>query len=541
MNDEEEVHMKFKKVLSMTLLAAMLATTLAACGNSGSGSSSGTKQESGSGSESGGTSSEGVTLPFAETQKYTMFSVIKGADYPLEENIAFQKLCNDANIEFDIQSVLGADLGEKKGLVLASGDYPDIFFKSGFSSAEMTKYGSQGVLIPLQDLIRQYAPNLTKLLDERDAWQYLQDQDGNVWSLPEVDRQDPGITVLWIDKKWMDELGLKEPTSLDELYTVLKAFKDNDVNGNGDKDDEIPFTANAGGTTDLLLPYFNLNYDQGTRTAIDGDKVVYVPTSDTYKEYLAYITKLYQEGILDKNCFTQAPEQQGAIGKSGDIFGAFFDAGAFLTVGRDNDDDYIALTPFTKGTYPVTSGIIPGTLCITDACKNPEYIIAWADQLYSQDGGALAWLGVEGETYEMADDGTWSWLLGKHGDDVSTVRASSTIQGTANHPSVQPDIWYTGMTDATDPDEVYLNGERAKLTAVGAKPRPAMFFSEAGSQTLGSLTTDLNSYAEQYKAQVATGELDLDSSWDEYVSTMEAMGASQVQEIYQNAYDGATK
>lgn len=279
MNDEEEVHMKFKKVLSMTLLAAMLATTLAACGNSGSGSSSKTKQESSSGSESGGTSSEGVTLPFAETQKYTMFSVIAGADYPLEENVAFQKLCNDANIEFDIQSVLGADLGEKKGLVLASGDYPDIFFKSGFSSAEMTKYGSQGVLIPLQDLIRQYAPNLTKLLDERDAWQYLQDQDGNVWSLPEVDRQDPGITVLWIDKKWMDELGLKEPTSLDELYTVLKAFKDNDVNGNGDKNDEIPFTANAGVTIDLLLPYFNLNYDHGTRTAIDGDKVVYVPTS----------------------------------------------------------------------------------------------------------------------------------------------------------------------------------------------------------------------------------------------------------------------
>lgn len=82
MNDEEEVHMKFKKVLSMTLLAAMLATTLAACGNSGSGSSSGTKQESSSGAESGGTSSEGVTLPFAETQKYTMFSTIAGAVIP---------------------------------------------------------------------------------------------------------------------------------------------------------------------------------------------------------------------------------------------------------------------------------------------------------------------------------------------------------------------------------------------------------------------------------------------------------------------------
>lgn len=87
------------------------------------------------------------------------------------------------------------------------------------------------------------------------------------------------VSPFFVDKKWMDELGLKEPTSLDELYTVLKAFKDNDVNGNGDKNDEIPFTANAGVTIDLLLPYFNLNYDHGTRTAIDGDKVVYVPTS----------------------------------------------------------------------------------------------------------------------------------------------------------------------------------------------------------------------------------------------------------------------
>ena len=141
----------------------------------------------------------------------------------------------------------------------------------------------------------------------------------------------------------------------------------------------------------------------------------------------------------------------------------------------------------------------------------------------------------------MNDDGTWSWLTDKgHGDNVSAVRASSTIQGSANHPSVQPDLWFTGMTDETDPDEVYLNEQRDKLASYGAEPRPAMFYSEEDSQTISTLKTDLDSYVDQYSAQVITGEQDLESTWDSYVSTMEQMGASKLESLYVNAYN-ATK
>ena len=75
--------------------------------------------------------------------------------------------------------------------------------------------------------------------------------------------------------------------------------------------------------------------------------------------------------------------------------GSFFDAGAFLTVGRDNDDDYIALTPFDDGLYPLGTGIVPGTMVLTDTCKDPEVLIAWADQFYTEEGGILTWLGIE--------------------------------------------------------------------------------------------------------------------------------------------------
>ena len=227
------------------------------------------------------------------------------------------------------------------------------------------------------------------------------------------------------------------------------------------------------------------------------------------------------------------------MGQSGDVFGAFFDAGAFLTVGRDNDDDYIILTPFQEGTYPLGTGVTPGTMAITDACENPEVLIAWADQFYSEEGGILAWMGVEGETYQINDQGEWEWIVGNgYGDDVANVRSSNTIQGAQNHPSIQPDFWYK-MSAEVDPDEVYLNGERQKVAELGVVPLPQLNYSDEDTATISTLKTDIDSYISQYMAQVATGELNLDESWDSYVETMNAMGAQELEAIYQAAYEQA--
>lgn len=73
--------------------------------------------------------------------------------------------------------------------------------KSGFSMTDLNKYGSQGLFLPLEDLIREHAPNLTKVLDERDAWKYLTSADGHVYSLPEIGRQDGAVTTYWINKR----------------------------------------------------------------------------------------------------------------------------------------------------------------------------------------------------------------------------------------------------------------------------------------------------------------------------------------------------
>ena len=157
----------------------------------------------------------------------TMFA-ITGNDVELPDSRAFQKMTELTNVQWEVQSVLGADLTEKRNLLVSSNDYPDVFCKAGFGSVDVAKYGGQGLFIDLTDYISTQAPNLSAILEESPGIrQQITSQDGNIYSLPEASFALPGGNViLFINEQWLENLGLSEPTNLDELYDVLKAFKE---------------------------------------------------------------------------------------------------------------------------------------------------------------------------------------------------------------------------------------------------------------------------------------------------------------------------
>ncbi len=548
--------MKIKKVTAFFLAAAMAMSVMTGCGSNGSSASENDsksseskpaeeskeeKEESDASAESAGgeeASGGSITFPLAETMEFTSFSGMNQS-YTLPDTLAMQEAMSRANINITFDSVLSADLTEKRNLMLASGEYPDMLFKSGIGMGDLTKYGGQGILIPLEDLIHEYMPNLTAKLDEIDGWQYLTSPDGHIYSIPEISARGE-INLFWLNKKWLDNLSLEEPKSMDDLYEVLKAFKEQDANGNGDPDDEIPFSLTQGDYLGLLK-YSGFSYDEGSMCAVIDGKLTYVPTTDYFREYVAYLAKLYQEGLLEQTSFTQGGEQQQATGQSGDVYGSFWTMGAFLTVGRDNDDDYVVMTPFYEDTYPIITGIKVGTMAITDACEHPEVLMAWADYLYSEEGGILAWMGVEGKTYQVADNGKWEWMLGgEYGDDIATVRSSATIQGAQNHPSIQPDFWFE-MSPEVDADEVYLNNERQRIAGLGKVPLPMMAYTEEDNAQIATFRADIDGYINQFIAQVCTGEVDLESGWDTYLETMEAMGASALAELHEKTYNAAVQ
>lgn len=542
--------MRLKRLTALGIAAIMSVTALTACGNTDvkTGSSEGSvSKESVASSEkesvaSSETVEEGIVFPLKEKMTFTGFTSMN-KEFALDEtNIAWKTALERANIDIELTNVLNADLVEKRNLLVSSGNYPDVFIRSGLdANATVTNYGD--ILIPLEDLIKEYAPNLTAWLDEVDGWKYITAADGHIYSLPAANEKNPEQNPIWINKKWMDNLGLEMPTSYEELYDVLKAFKEKDANGNGDPNDEIPISFSTTTSPMRLLSYADYKFSWGDYLGVDeNEELFYVPMDESFKEVLALCAKMFDEGIIDKNSFVQDNAQMAAVGQAGDVLGAFSRAGGFQAVGKEQDENYMILTPFSEGTFAISTPLTANAMSITDKCENPEVLVAWADYFYTEEGGALVWMGVEGKTYKVNADGTWEWILSEeYGADVSTLRAKSTISGTQKTPYIQPDFWRSGMSTNVDPDEVYLNKERSRVYEMGVVPMPVLSYTEEESETRGTIKADVTAYIDQYVAQVVTGELDLDASWEDYLKTLKDMRVEELIKIYQDAYARATK
>ena len=529
------------RILALLLVMAMM-LSMAACGQKDPNNAENVDNQVDSQSGNNEQNNEPVvedttiTFPLEEKETFSMFAVING-NVELPDNLAWQEVEKQTNVSWEVQSVLGSEINEKKSLVLNGGNYPDVFYKSWLSTDELNQYGADGTFIALNDLIDQYAPNLKAELEKRPgALEMITSPDGNIYSLPYLGRSGNGWINSFINQPWLDKLGLEMPTTLDEFYEVLKAFKTQDPNGNGEAD-EIPFAC----TQDFLY-YFIPNFDVvidtqcgGANMALIDGEYTHLYSSERYKEFLAFMTKLYDEDLLDQNTFIQDGEQIHAVGQSGDTIGFFFDLASYLTVGRERDADFVRVPVFADEVLPFSLAVVPGCLAITDKCENPELVIAWADRFYTQEGGALVMMGVENVSYEVYDDGTWGWILGDYAD-ITALREAAAISGSAYDASVQPDLWYEM---SGDPAEYKFNHDIPSDREYNPNSFSALSYTEEDQATLATILADLDPYIEQYQAQVITGEIDLDSTWESYIDTMNQMGLQTLIDIVTSARNAA--
>lgn len=535
-----------KRIVALMLTAAMCAGLLAGCGKS-----SDTAATGGDAPEEGSVSSartddsgkvDGVMykegLPLVDEGTYS-FSIFCDGSNETDEFYMLDEFKKQTNVDVELRMFPNETATERLNLDLNSGDYADVVGGWILNDSMILTYGiNQGVFIPLEDYFAEYCPKITEILDLPGVREEMTAPDGHIYTIPYVcDDTTVGYSP-YINSDWLENVGMEIPTTTEEFEAVLKAFKEQDANGNGDPNDEIPLSVPDGMSyLRNYLPYFGYNLDSDTWLAIQDGKLVYIPTEEGYKEFLRYFTDLYKEGLLDPASFTQNYDQIAAMGSSGDVLGCFSALASFQFAGRDQDEEYQTLTPFAGQVYPQSTGIMHGSMMITDACDDPATLVAWADQLFTQEGGELYWLGVEGNSYVDNGDGTWSWNIGGPiGDDIATIREKGTLKYQTAFPGIQPDFWFTGITD---PDESYLITQRAKMLDYGELTLPAMTYTTEETETIASLKADLDSYINQYGAQVITGAIDLDDSWDDYVSTMNTMGASELFEIYQNAFSNA--
>ena len=484
----------------------------------------------------------------------------------MKTNYATKWFEEKTNVKVEWMLNSSADSSEKLSLLLAANnksDMPDVFL-CYISRGVAEAYGVQGVLMDLTGLINDYGVNMKALFANYSKLEkQMTAYNGKKYFLFKYfdSVHEKHTQKMWMDMKWLSNLGLSTPTTTDEFYTVLKAFKTQDPNQNSEAD-EIPFIYYIDGwVSDFgqsLMNSFVYNPVFGNRLYYEDGKAKVSYAQDGWKEGLRFFKKLYDEGLLDNECFTMTYEQAKALGSApkGNRVGCL--VGGVTNIFDFTDptiNDFEVIDPL-KG----PTGLQQSPLClfnpspyfaISSYCEIPEIAFRWGDaQIYDAipdiKKGDLSWLnfvyGEEGVGWEKAKPGD----LGFTGEQAAYKWLFNWGESTNTHwyedfLTNMPEAWKPLITVEAGtgyPQEKILYDMTIKHLYPYSvdKTMPTLSFNEETSIELAELETSLVTYYKEMEAKFVRGEANLDTDWDAYLAELKNIGLDRYLEIYQTAY-----
>lgn len=536
-----------RRLLALALAAASV--SLLGCGSKTD------SQKTGSSTGETGQVEE-ISFPLKETKTLSFITAASSdTTQNPNERLIFQRLEEATNVHIDWTCFIADQLSDKRNLALANAkDLPDGLFHAEMTDYDLLRYAKQGVIIPLEELIENNMPNLKRVLEENPEYKTMVTApDGHIYGFPWIEQLGAGKEAIqsvggmpFINKAWLDQLGLAVPTTTAELEAALVAFKENDMAGNGET---IPmsFIIN-GGNEDMgiLLGAFGDGYgDVPDHIAVSNDKkVVYTAVQDGFKEGLKWIHGLAKQGLLDPEVYTQDWATFVAKGKAG-RYGMFFSWDSANIAA--NMDDFVPLPALTgpdgqknipRSSRSDTSGLQRGRAVLTSNCQDPALAAAWIDQMYEPQQSAQNNWGTYGEEgkaniFEMTEDGMLKHLP-LNGESPSDVRNAQCVWG----PLAVLDSYYG--TYVTCPDDAQYRLDWIKDIFVPDMNQehvfPNVFMSQDDLDLVTQYTTDLDAYVNQMKSDFVMNG-DIDERWDEYLDKLEGYGLSKYMEIMQTNLD----
>lgn len=428
----------------------------------------------------------------------------------------------------------------------------DLILRCKVSATKLLRYGQSGLILDLakDDMLQKYAPNCWAYLQSHpDALASVMNPDGTIYALPQVN-SGAELRVgakMYVNKLWLERLQLELPTTTEELRTLLAAFQEQDANGNGDPNDEIPMCADWASLRGCLYGAFGLENRGMHNETMDCDpatgQVRMIEGCDEYKQFLAYMHDLYADRLLDKAVFDITLEQlMGNI--ANDRVGVFANTNLAL-LPADKVDNWVAIdealtgpngdqlwSPIRANFHSTGAAVIPST------CQDPELVLRWLDYFWTDAGTLFYHMGVEGETYQKLEDGSYDYL--------PKIYEAMTEKNISFDEAVSDYSPYPGGSNPTvEIAPYFMGGEMAEIPAKAARSLmdhgsteywPSFTFTQAENDELDAIKGDLSKYCDSMCVDYITGAKSLDT-WDTYTAKLDAMGAAKKKQVYQAAVD----
>jgi len=455
----------------------------------------------------------------------------------------------NVHIEWEVHS--NADYGTVKAAKLAAGELEADIYNLG---AEMcNEAGAAGLLIDLMPYMDTCMPNILnwEANENPNVIKTSKAADGRMFYVGGTVSPDIGHICYMYNTHFFEQLGVEWPTTLDEFTEILRAAKGVDLNGNGEAD-EILLTSSGLGGLDIMSNSFGTEcYEGTTMFAAENDVVYSEHISDETRAYWTYLNMLYEEGLLDPGITTNSADKMSQAIAADKVLVFVYYSGFATSYGNlsswgqaDPTGCHYALgTPLEgpDGYRYYVRRDRPTNDCtgISAACKNPELALKWLDTLIADPNVLLTrCTGFEGETYEFDENGEvqlifqedGSWALEKEwGCGQLAMPHYQTYEQLMNSKHQYP--WYIEQYNAfLDPYMFITSSVIANNT-----------WTQEEQDLLDLAKSDCNSYYTEMRAKFITGEVDIETEWDNYVDTMYGLGLEDWIAAWQMYYDRALK
>lgn len=485
------------------------------------------------------------------------------------------------NIEFTMLPVDAADTRTKIALMATNGeDMPDVFVVDGHLTNEMIlAYGDAGLFMELDNYITdpEKMPNYCAIPDDDRAIMTTASTqaNGHVYSLSAYEPETWNMTPfrMFINNSWLEKLGLKVPTTTEELKQVLIAFRDGDPNGNGQKD-EIGVYGQSTGTygqnivAALINSFLYWNNNQlNCGLALGADGSVMAPyTTEEWRDAMRYLNDLYNEGVLSADTFTDDNNTYKAVLNAETQIVGLTSSGSLSSWPAVATNEAFAqlklIAPLTgpKGVnYTPFLEQWPGQEAMICAYTDKvDLALAFCDEFFSFETSMIERFGEEGVDWSrdpaMLEGQSNAYVAVGLTDKVSYLVTSTfwadnnQKQTWRNHGPRYMSIgnflqvydYSTGkMFDPEDPTQ--LNGKCYEMYYFNRPEKllPQLKFTAEETEMLTDSIINVPNFVSQAIAEFTTGTRNIndDGAWNQYLSQLDSMGLQQLIKTSQDAYD----
>lgn len=479
-----------------------------------------------------------------------------------EDTYWYQYAREKTGIELEFDYIDKQSWEQKVQLMFASNELPDVIIGGyfGLTKIDEMSYGGEGFLQPLGELIDKYAPNIKKTFEDYPrAKLNVTAPDGNIYTLPKIAYSRDNVKRIWINHKWLENLGMEKPKTVEDMRKVLYAFRDNDPDKNGKKDTYAASGVFLESEADMRLLWMRAYGLLNDSFWVKNNKVVYTPYESNYKEYLKEMHFLYSEGLIDKSYFTQATTEFKSKSSSGKVGLGYYSApGASGGMSNELAEEYSYVLPLTSSvnSVPIWDYIskenitgASGHFAITEANKYPEASIRWADIWYSEEGGIVNDIGPKRGAYKantklgyvIDENGEWEQNLAKEFPTDSWGAYNKYYAPAADgcNFGLQPAL--TDKKKNSKKGALYEMGEAMQQYGKNAYDNgiiqlPSFYFSKETQEKLAVIKTEVEAYAQKMEAKFITGEESLDK-FESYIESLRQYKIDDLLSEYQKSYD----